>query len=197
MTDDSNASNEPNLDNFYKTPQYCLAITRAHAEFLQYQDKPGGLVVAGTMTRLASHWADLLLRDAKRLNLGMLAFCLWHKGIVDASGLDGGMGERAWTAFRTLDQLWPKVEAELERLREAAISEATGQAAEAEIKAKADGVAMPTTKEIQRAIFVGGNVNGNVVQTLGDGNRVTVDRQKRRDFWELWGWLKRLWKWVH
>src|SRR5208337_799783 len=119
MTDNSIASNEPNLNAFYTTPQYCLEITHSHAEFLRWQDKPGGLVVAGTMAPVASHWADVLLPEAKRLNVGMRAFRLWHKGIVDASGLDGGTGERAWLAFRTVDQLWPKVEAELERLREA------------------------------------------------------------------------------
>ncbi|MGD0542722.1 MAG: hypothetical protein ABSB33_14500 [Tepidisphaeraceae bacterium] len=127
MPDDSIASNEPNLNAFYTTPQYCLEITHAHAQFLQWQDKPGGPVVAGTMAQLVSHWADVLLPEAERLNVGMRAFRLWRAGIVDASGVEGGIGERAGYAFRTVDQLWPKVEAELERLREAAISEATGQ----------------------------------------------------------------------
>jgi hypothetical protein len=58
-----------------------------------------------------------------------------------------------------------------------------------------------TTIETQHAIVFQGNVNGNVVQTLGDGNRFAVDRSKRVDFWaELWRRLKRLWslwKWIH
>jgi len=127
MANNSIASNEPNLNAFYTTPQYCLEIIHAHAEFVKWEDKPGGPVVAGCMAKRASAWAEVLLPEAKRLNVGMQAFPLWLQGVVEASGLDGGMGERAWQHFRTVEQLWPKVDAELVRLREAAISEAVGE----------------------------------------------------------------------
>jgi len=127
MADNSIASNEPNLNAFYTTPQYCLEIIHAHAEYVKWEDKPGGPAVAGCMAKQASAWAEVLLPEAKRLNVGMQAFPLWLQGVVEASGLDGGMGERAWRCFRTVEQLWPKVDAELVRLREAAISEAMGE----------------------------------------------------------------------
>jgi predicted DNA-binding transcriptional regulator AlpA len=61
--------------------------------------------------------------------------------------------------------------------------------------------AMLTTIETQPAIVVLMNVEGNVIQTSGNGNRFTVDRPRRLDFWaELWRRLGLLlgilWRWI-